>query len=254
MELFALVGRRACEAQQMPDISEVTPKTISNKRDASMEPQSQRLISSGEPLPAGSAVEESKALSRQSTLDSEMSDSDSESEEDSGDDDIDNDEWSGANDNIEAALYQAVYPDIDLAAHMVLTMYPTLVLSYRKKITKKVSSWQEKNINTCGTGSGTASTATDAAPQGTSNTGNGTSPKRDRQSSSSDDNVGEDEDDDADESRRKRSKEQSDSDLGIPKPRFACPFYKKDPVRYSAAESGRKSCSGPGWTSISQMK
>jgi hypothetical protein len=254
MDLGTLPDRHACDAQQMPDISEVWPKTINNERDASMEPQCQKLISSGESMSTSSAVGESKALVRQPTLSSELSDSDSESEEDSGNDDIDNDEWSGANDNIEAALYQAVYPDIDLAAHMVSSMYPTLVLSYRKKITRKVSSWQEKNITTCGTGSGTASTAKEAAPQGTSNTGNGSSPKRDRQSSSPDDNIGDDEDDEADESRRKRPKEQSDNELKIPKERFACPFYKKDPVKYSAAESGRKSCSGPGWTSISQLK
>jgi hypothetical protein len=254
MNLGTLPDRQACDAQQRPGISEALPKTINNERDAFIEPQFQKLISSGKPFSTSSALGESKALVRQLTLGSELSYSDSESEEDSGNDDNDNDEWSGANDNIEAALYQAVYPDIDLAAHMISTMYPTLVLSYRKKITRKVSSWQEKNIITCGIGSGTASTAKEAAPQGTSTTGNKSSPKRDRQSSSPDEDLGDDEDDDADESRRKRPKEQSDGELGIPKPRFACPFYKKDPVKYSAAESGRKSCSGPGWTSISQMK
>ncbi|KAE8451706.1 hypothetical protein EG329_003163 [Mollisiaceae sp. DMI_Dod_QoI] len=228
MSLRTPPDRQAYDAQRRPDIP--------NGRDTSMEPQSSHLISSGEPLSTSSAIGDSNALVRQVTLGSELSDSDSESEDDSGSDDIDNDEWSGANDNIEAAIYQAVYPDIDLAAYLISTMYPALVISYRNKITRKVSSWQEKNITTCGTDSGTASTTKESVPQGTSNTGNKSSPKRNRQCSSPDDNIGDDEDDEADESRRKRPKEQPGSEPGIPTLRFACPFYKKDPERFSAVE------------------
>lgn len=254
MDLGTLQDRRTCGAQQGPNINEVWSTSINKERDVSVEPQLQKLICSSEHLLMSSALGKSTALIPQPTLTSELSDSDSDSEEDSDSDDIDNDEWSGANDNIEAALYEAVFPDIDLAAHMVSTMYPILVLSYRKKITRKVSSWQERNIITCGTSSEGASTTKETAPQVTSKTGIESSPKRDRQSSSSDDNIGDDEDDNGDEFGRKRPKEQSDSDPEIPKPRFACPFFKKDPVKYSAAESGRKSCSGPGWLTIPQMK
>lgn len=201
------------------------------------------------------AAGESKALVRQPNLDSELSDSDSELGEDSDDDDTPNDEWSGANDNIEAALYQAVYPDFKLAAHLISTMYPTIVLSYKKKISNKVYSWQEKNIATCGTDSGTANTAKETSPQGTSNAADKPSPKRDRQSSSPDDNIGDDEDDEVDESRRKRRKEKDvDNEPVIPEQRLACPFYKKDSVKYSAAQSGHKSCAGPGYLTIASLK
>ncbi|CAI6329079.1 unnamed protein product [Periconia digitata] len=39
----------------------------------------------------------------------------------------------------------------------------------------------------------------------------------------------------------------SDSDSG---PRFACPFYKHDPVRFRT----RRTCPGPGWTTVHRMK
>src|SRR6185437_3751807 len=122
------------------------------------------------------ANEEPKTHTQQETVESELSDSDSDLEEESDDDDTPNDEWSGANDNIEAALYQAVYPDVKLAAHLISTMYPTIVLSYKKRISRKVHSWQEK-ITTCGTDSRTASTAKETVPQGASNAANKSSPK-----------------------------------------------------------------------------
>ncbi|PVH69697.1 hypothetical protein DL98DRAFT_661547 [Cadophora sp. DSE1049] len=200
------------------------------------------------------AAGESTALVRQPTLNSEMSENDSEVEEESDDDDIPNNEWSGANDNIEAALFQAVYPDLKLAAHLISTMYPTIVLSYKNKISSKVYSWQEKNIATCGTDSGTTTTAKETSPQGTSYGANKPSPKRDRQSSSHDD-VGDEEDDDVDDFRRKRRKEKGvNNEPMVPELRLACPFYKKDFVKYSAAQSKHKSCAGPGYLTITSLK
>jgi hypothetical protein len=253
MDLGTLPDRQTCAAQRRLDETNMWPTGIDKERDRSIKPQSPKLISSGQRLLMSSACGELKVLTRQPTLAMESIDSDSETEEDSGSDDDNNDEWSGANDNIEAALYEAVYPDVDLAAYMVATMYPSLVLNYRKKITRKVSSWQEKNIITCGTSSGIASTAKETASLGTSTAGNGSSPKRDRQSSSSDDNVGDD-DNDGEDFNRKKPKEHHNSEPGIPRPRFACPFFKKDSIKYSAVESGHRSCSGPGYTSISQLK
>ncbi len=144
MDLNTLPGPQTCNSQHVPGISDIGAETMNHEQDPRIKPPWQKLVSSAGPMPTSSNDSESKTLIRQSTLDSDPSDSDSDSEEDSDDDDISNDEWSGANDNIEAVLYQAVYPNTDLAAHLIQTMYPMLVLSYTKKITRKVSSWQEK--------------------------------------------------------------------------------------------------------------
>jgi hypothetical protein len=240
--------------QQMVRVSESGLNIASEERDIKNTAPTQKLISSIEPLLASQGIGESKVIVRHPTVSIELSDSDSESNEDIEDDDMDDDEWSGVNNNIEDTLYEAVYPDVELAAYMISKMYPTLLLSYEKKIAKKVSSWQERNITTCGTSSGSANTTKDVAPQTGSSIGNRSSPKHHRQSSSLDDSIGDDEDDEADDSRRKRSKEELSNDSVIPRPRFACPFYKYDPVKYSPVQSHRKSCAGPGWVTIAQLK
>ncbi|KAF8854036.1 hypothetical protein BDZ45DRAFT_51012 [Acephala macrosclerotiorum] len=217
-------------------------------------------VSSGEPMVMDFLDgRESKQNTLHPAVDSESSDSSSESEDDSDDDDIARGDWSGANDNIEAAIYQSVFPDQELAAYLISNMYSDIVLSSTKKITRKVSSWQEQ-ITTCatdsGTTTGTASTAKEASPKAISSTGNVASLKRDMISSSPDDNIGEDEEDDADESRRKRVKEKSVDNVQEPQePRLACPFFKKDPSKYSVQKSKHyRACGGPGWLTIPQLK
>lgn len=236
-------------------VSESQSKPTNNIQTSSIGTGCQALTFSAESMSTTPTAGESKELGRQENSGSDVSDSESESEEDSDDEEIPDGEWSGANDNIEATLYQAVYPDLKLAVHLISTMYPTIVRSYNKKISRKVYSWQEKNIATCGTGSGTASTSTETSPQGTSNAANKSSPKRDRQSDSPDDDIGDDEDDDLDESRRKRRKEKDDdNEPEIPEQKLACPFFKNDPVKYSAAQSGHKSCTGPGYVTVASLK
>lgn len=66
--------------------------------------------------------------------------------------------------------------------------------------------------------------------------------------SSQNNNDGEGDNED-EESRRTSDPTNSTSD-GSAKRRFACPFYKRDPRRHQ----GRRSCSGPGWTSLHRMK
>ncbi|KAH7317232.1 hypothetical protein BKA65DRAFT_570721 [Rhexocercosporidium sp. MPI-PUGE-AT-0058] len=249
-------SRSELRGQQMPDISNLPPDTTKLGHEASSRSQHPKKVDSTKLLHSPLAISESSASIRQPTLKQEVSDSDSESDGDCSLGDIDNDEWSGADDNIEAVLYQAVYPDDELAAHIVSTMYPALLLSYRKSITRKVSSWQKHSITSCGISSGTASTTKEAAPQGTLETGRGSSSKRDRQSRSPDDNIEEEEDDDVDDSRRKRSREQPDSGLEIskiPKAKFACHFFKRDPVKYAITEN-RRACAGPGWSTIALLK
>ena len=68
----------------------------------------------------------------------------SESEEDSDDDVEVGDEWSGANDYIEAVIFQAVYPDLDLAAYLISKMYVLILTGSSKRIGRKVSSWRKR--------------------------------------------------------------------------------------------------------------
>ncbi|CZR67828.1 uncharacterized protein PAC_17727 [Phialocephala subalpina] len=253
-----LLGLEDCGPQQGSESPEQLSKTACHvhARHASTKAPCQKIVSSSEPTAMEcSDIRKSKSIAPHSAIDSESSDS-SESEDESDDDDIARDDWSGANDNIEAAIYQSVFPDLKLAAYLISNMYSTIVLSSTKKITRKVSSWQEQ-ITTCATDSGaTTSTAKDTSPNISSNTGTGASPKHDRCPSSPDDNIGDDEDDDADEGRRKRLKEKSvDSGSEFPEQRLACPFFKKDALKYSVLSSKHyRVCGGPGWLTIPQLK
>lgn len=134
MDLGTLSIHQPCNSQQILASSEPWPRTID---DQDPRGHLQTPISSGTSLETSLAGRNLAVAARHPAIDSESSDSESESEDDSCNDDIDNDEWSGENDNIEAALYQAVYPDIDLAAHMISAMYPALALSYRNKIARR---------------------------------------------------------------------------------------------------------------------
>lgn len=253
MDLGTLPDRPLCDPRHLPlVVSEVQPKPTNSKQASSIVTACQTLSLSAGAMPVALYIAEPKSPEQQPALDSELSDSDSESEEDSDNDDIPNDEWSGANDNIESALYEAVYPDTKLAAHLILTMYQTIVLSNKKRISSKIYSWQERNIATCCTDSGTTSTTKETSPQGTSNAANKSSPKRDRQPSSlPDENTGDDEDDSR---RKKRKGKVVDNEPGIPQQRLACLFYKKDSVKYSAVKTGHKSCAGPGYPTITSLK
>jgi hypothetical protein len=196
------------------------------------------------------------------------SDSDSsESDEDSADElDGDDDDWSGATDYFETAVLQAVYPDRELAAHLIIQLYSMFYPGSSKTISRKVSSWRER-IRTCPTDSGTVSTekGPSSSSNATSSTSKPTSQKRDRHSSSTGSNIGEEDDedeDDTDENRRKRLKETSqDGGLVLPVQRLACPFYKMNPSKYRAQlnQEGHNDrqyriCAGPGFRSLQSLK
>ena len=213
-----------------------------------------------------SDIEDAKILSGKPAFDSESTDSSSESEEDS-DDDIEgsNDNWSGANDYVEAAIFQAAFPDLELAAHLISQMYSMLLLGSSKRISRKVSSWRER-ITTCTTDSGTTSTEKVALSNVTSNTPRAGDPRRDRLFGSTDSNIGEEEDDDNDDndkSRRKRLKENNlGSGLEIPTQRLACPFNKMDASKYGIQHNQEgqindrqyRTCAGPGFRTIQLLK
>jgi len=200
--------------------------------------------------------------------DSDSAASNSESEEDSADDtDGEDDEWSGVNDYFESAILQAVFPDLELAAHLITQLYSMFYPGSSKTVSKKVSSWRE-NIRTCPTDSGTASTEKGpvASSNATSSTSKPANSKRDRLSGSTDSNIGEDDDDDdddTDENRRKRLKGNSLYVRSvIPAQKFACPFHKMRPSRYCVQfnqegeinDKQYRTCAGPGFKTIQLLK
>lgn len=201
--------------------------------------------------------------------DSDSTDSDGESEEDGADDtDCGDDEWSGINDYFESAILQAVFPDLELAAHLITQLYSMFYPGASKPIFRKFSLWRE-NIRTCNTDSGGSGTtekgpvSSSTATPSTSKTG---SSKRDRLSSSTNSNNGEDgeeDDDDAEENRRKRVKENNlDVRTVIPAQKFACPFHKIAPSRYCVQHNQEgeindkqyRTCAGPGFKTIQPLK
>jgi hypothetical protein len=112
---------------------------------------------------SNSDVDHTKALSGKAVLESHCAKSSSESDdksEEDGDDDDDN--WSGANDYLETAIYQALFPDVALAAYLISKMSGMVVLGSSKKIAKKVASWRGRIITCAGT--------IVSAPAGTMNT------------------------------------------------------------------------------------
>lgn len=207
-------------------------------------------------------IEDVKTPSRKAAFLSKSTKNSSESEEDSGDDvEGDDDNWSGANDYLEAAIYQAAFPDLALAAHLISEMYSMLLLGSSKKVSRKVSSWRERIASCAGTTvSGTTSTEKAVSSNGSSSALRADNSKRDRLSNSTDSNIGEEEDDgddDSDESRRKRLKENNFG--SSPTQRLACPFNKMDASKYgiqlNQEGKGRyRTCAGPGFRSIQILK
>lgn len=199
--------------------------------------------------------------------DSDSVESNSESDEDSADEgDGDDDDWSGATDYFETAVLQAVYPDHELAAHLIIQLYSMFYPGSSKTISRKISSWRER-IRTCPTDSGTMST--EKGPASSSNASSSTSKpnaqKRNRLSASTDSNTGEDDgddEDDTDENRRKRLKETSqDREIVLPVQRLACPFFKMNPLKYCAQlnqqghnDKQYRICAGPGFRTLQNLK
>jgi hypothetical protein len=71
------------------------------------------------------------SLPKQSLSQSHSAKSSNESDDESDEEDYsDDDSWSGANDYLETAIYQALFPDVALAAYLISKMYG-MVLSAR---------------------------------------------------------------------------------------------------------------------------
>jgi len=213
-------------------------------------------------------IDGSKAVAGTLGSDSESSASGSDFEEDSDDDsDFDDDDWSGADNYFEATIFQAVYPNVELAAHLITNLYSMMYPASSSKVSRKVSSWRAR-IYTSATDSRT--TSTEKAPPSESNTTSSTSKidssKRDRLSGSpgkSNGEDGEEEDDDTDESKRKRFKDNDiGSGLALHIQKLACPFFKLNPAKYSVQlnlegkvnDKQYRICAGPGFRTIQLLK
>jgi hypothetical protein len=110
-----------------------------------------------------SDVDHAKALPVQAILESHSAKSSNESDDESDEEDYsDDDSWSCANGYLENAIYQALFPDVALAAYLISKMYDMVRLGSLKKVSKKVSSWRERVIACAAT--------TVSAPASTMNT------------------------------------------------------------------------------------
>jgi len=178
-----------------------------------------------------------------------------------GESDTDNDdnEWSGQNGNLESLIIEAVDGDLSLAAFLV----PVLHHEFQHALKSKVESWQ----CTAARGNSDESPGNKPSkPEPPPGQDSGNSRKRRRRSSSDGggreapgggdgDEGDEDEDRDGDLG-------QSPPDGADSTPTLACPFHKRDPVKYgiqpgnSAGTKKHKyrGCIGPGYKSIQRLK
>ncbi|KAK3343495.1 hypothetical protein B0T25DRAFT_554469 [Lasiosphaeria hispida] len=183
--------------------------------------------------------------------------SDDESDLDTGDDD---NEWSGQNGNLESVVIAAVEGDLGLAAHLI----PLLHRDFSLALKSKVESWQFTTTAHGSTsdgspgGSGAKSSYAETLPDQSP----GMSRKRRR--TGSDERArkavggwdGEDEDEE------EEMKDPSPPGSGEPQQLLACPFHKRDSVKYGIQHgnsgSGKKhkyrACTGPGFKSIQRLK
>ncbi|KAK4167480.1 hypothetical protein QBC43DRAFT_255955 [Cladorrhinum sp. PSN259] len=195
-----------------------------------------------------------------------------ESEGSSDDEDEDDNDWSGENENLESLVISAVGLDYSLAAHLI----PLIHRDFNGALKSKVERWRCATTRTTTTApTTTAHGGGETSPEGnpsSANTsptqGSGSCRKRRRANSSGDareDNGGWNEDEDHDD-RKDRG---NFGNMGPPSspsgprdsPLLACPFHKRDPIKYSMhRESGTakkhkyRPCTGPGFKSIQRLK
>ena len=65
-----------------------------------------------------------------------------------------------------------------------------------------------------------------------------------------DDRDGSRDEDEEDGSGKDRNKKRSKTDVHDDRPRFACPYFKRDPAKFKNA----RTCCGPGWTEVHRIK
>lgn len=225
-----------------------------------------------------------------------LDDNSSEDEEEEDDND-----WSGQNGNLESAVIEAVNGDLPLAAYLIPILHRDYNLAVKNKVESwqfgntgsGTGGGGTQNLRERGNSDasrGEKSSYTDSPSGGSGGSGNGNSRKRRRRSDSDGggregrgfgDGAGRgrgsgdwrgggggdngDGGDDGDEDDDKNiDKGSSPGVVGNeePQPMLACPFHKRDPVKYGIQQTnsanGKKhkyrACTGPGFKSIQRLK
>lgn len=176
--------------------------------------------------------------------------------------DNDDNDWSGQNGNLESVVIAAVDGDLALAAHLI----PMLHRDFSLAVKSKVESWQHMAAQSNDGGSPEGSTEKTTTYVETSpDQSPGVSRKRRRTGSDNRERRGvggwdgeEDDGDDEDEGKRP----EPSSGGGEAQRMLACPFHKKDSVKYgiqhgnsgSVKKHKYRACMGPGFKSIQRLK
>jgi hypothetical protein len=187
-----------------------------------------------------------------------------EEEDDDGDDqeDGENDEWSGQDDNLEAIVLEALQGNREMAAYLIPILHQEFRSECATNITQKIGPWLKCSPDTGATPSDQKSSSnTNASESPTNNR------KRQRRTESTGHRRKRDDEDEDDE--EEDDEQRSPNEFGGPADangvvilRLACPFHKRDPIKYSvqngAAEGTRKleyrACAGPGFKNEQRLK
>lgn len=193
------------------------------------------------------------------------SDSEAEEEDEDSDDDDEGDEdndWSGQDSNLEAVILKAVGDDLRLAADLIPILHRSLRSEFATSATEKLGSWRYGVIKSAHGNRDDEQASTNHPAENT------TSPrKRQRHESSSkgpSKRLGDFDDEEEEENDDPQDSKGREDDTGTeePLPRLACPFYKRDPRKYSIqhedVEGPRKAqyraCEGPGFKNMPRLK
>ncbi len=188
------------------------------------------------------------------------------SRDDDDEDDDEDDNWSGQDDNLEARVLEALDYNLPLAAHLIPLLHKAIYVELEANATQKVGPWRY-GVTKCASDAGEAKSGEIPSSTTPKNTSTSEPRKRQRNSSSrryvreGDDEEEEDEEDDDGNREPKRQKDGPSSPGLQPHPRLACPFHKKEPLKYSiqheVVENGKKfdyrTCAGPGFKSIQRL-
>lgn len=197
---------------------------------------------------------------------------DDDQEEDDDEEDDDEDEWSGQDNELERTVIRALGGDLSLAAHLIPILHKSVFSELTTTVTQKVGPWR-RDVLTSSCGLASTESEQTGSRSSNSRTDDSTSTPRKRQRTSNpstrmteaedEDDRNDDEHSDSDDGRRdpKRRRSSPASALLPLLPRLACPFYKRDPGKYSAQSTGDsksstsyRACAGPGFKSIQRLK
>lgn len=198
----------------------------------------------------------------------EDSEEDNEDEDDDDDEDEEDeeDEWSWQDNELEHTVIRALGGDLSLAAHLIPVLQKSAFSELTTTVTQKVGPWRRGVFTSS---HGVASTESEQTASSHGRTDSSTRKRQRAINQSTKTTEAEDEDerndehDDSDDGRPdpKRRRSSPTSDLVPLPPRLACPFYKRNPVKYSAQSTGDsksttnyRACAGPGFKSIQRLK